>query len=161
MSVPIERQGGIMWNKYKSIALSYFAVKILMLLTLAAVFTIPFLVSKYCETVSSENVYLTKIWLTAALYASMLPVFVSEVCLNKLLTNVKKDLVFIHENVKYMRYVSWCCFAVGVIFFVLGFRLMMSFAIAAAAIFFGFIFRVLKNVFYEAVVIKSENDLTI
>ncbi len=150
-----------MWNKYKSVAVSFFALKILMVFTVAALFLIPFFVSLYCETVSPEYLPLTKIWLITTLYASVIPVSISEICLDRLIANVKKDIVFVPENVKYMRYTSWCCFIIGIIFFALGFRILLAFAIAAASAMVGLILRVIKNVFAEAVVIKSENDLTI
>ncbi len=162
-AIYVSKKGGNekMWNKYKSVAVTYFVLKLLMVLTVALLFFIPFFVSLYCETVSPEYLPLTKYWLIATLYASVVPVAISEICLDRLILNVKKDIVFVPENVKYMRYTSWCCFVIGIIFFFLGFRILLAFAIAAAAAMVGLILRVIKNVFAEAVVIKSENDLTI
>ncbi len=150
-----------MWNKYKSLAVSYFIVIALAVLTVVAAFFIPYLVGLYCQTIETELVSLTRVWLISTLYTTLAPAIVAELCLYKLLDNVKKDTVFVPENVRYLRVISWCCFIVAVLYFVLGFRILLGFAIAAAAGFFGLIVRVIKNVFYEAVVIKSENDLTI
>ncbi len=150
-----------MWNKYKSAVLSHFAVQVLMVLTVAAACFIPKFVDIYCRTIEPQFVSVTRVWLMITLYATFPAALLSELCLHNLLVNIKKDAVFVPENVKYMRYISWCCFAVAIIYFVLGFRILLAFAIAAAAALFGLILRVIKNVFTEAVEIKSENDLTI
>lgn len=81
--------------------------------------------------------------------------------LHKLLKNVLKNEVFTESSVKQLRLISYLCFAVGAVFFALGFSRTFSFMISAAAIFFGLIMRVLKNVFSAAVRLEEENDLTV
>ena len=79
----------------------------------------------------------------------------------RILFNVRKNVVFDRVNVKYCRFISWCCFAVCAFFFALGFFIPFSFVIAFAAGFIGLVVRVVKNLFNEAVDIKEENDLTV
>ncbi len=79
----------------------------------------------------------------------------------KLLSNIKDEKVFIPQNVKCLRTVSWCCFAVASITFVGGFFYMPFMFVAAAGGFTGMLLRVLKNVMQSAVELREESDLTI
>lgn len=82
-------------------------------------------------------------------------------CLLKLLFNIKKGDTFTRNNVSYLKTVSWCCFAIGIITFVGGFFYMPFLFVAAAGGFLGMFLRVLKNVMQSAVEIAEENELTI
>ncbi len=79
----------------------------------------------------------------------------------KLLFNIKEGKIFITQNTKYLRTVSWCCFMIAIITFVGGFFYMPFIFIAAAGGFTGMLLRVLKNVMQSAVELREENDLTI
>ena len=79
----------------------------------------------------------------------------------KLLFNIKKDKIFIAANTKYLRRISWCCFAVAFITLVGGIFYIPFSCIAIAAAFVGLMLRVVKNVMQNAVEIKTENELTI
>ena len=81
--------------------------------------------------------------------------------LNKLLSNIKNEKIFIEENVAIIRILSWCCYLVGIVMAVYSFWAYPFVIIAAAAAFFGLIIRVLKNVFAKAVQIQEENEGTI
>ena len=85
----------------------------------------------------------------------------NELMLLKLLFNIKKGDIFITANVKYLRRISWCCFAVAAITFVGGIFYVPFGFIAIAAAFVGLMLRVVKNVMQNAVEIKTENELTI
>ncbi len=79
----------------------------------------------------------------------------------KLLFNIKEEKIFITQNTKYLRTVSWCCFMIAIITFVGGFFYMPFMFVAAAGGFTGMLLRVLKNVMQSAVDLREENDLTI
>ena len=79
----------------------------------------------------------------------------------KLLFNIKGGEVFINQNVKLLRGVSWCCVAISIITFVGAFFYMPFGFVALAGGFVGMMLRVLKNVMQSAVEIREENDLTI
>jgi len=95
-------------------------------------------------------------------YACFAPAMIALFSLDLVLRNIRKDLVFFRANVKCLRIISWCCFAIAIIMlcgwpfisYVLVF-------VAAAAAFFGLLMRVVKNVIDAACEIKDENDYTI
>lgn len=99
--------------------------------------------------------------LLATIYACCVPALAALACLDRLLNNIKKEDVFIQKNVALLRLISWCCFAVSIILAISGFYYILFLIVAVAAAFFGLILRVVKNVIEQAVIIKSENDLTI
>ncbi len=149
------------WNRYRSLALSYVLVKAMLALIVIFAIALPFLSQMYCDTLVAETASKIKTPLIVSLYVASVPVFLAVLSLDRLLANIKKDVVFDRTNVKYLRHISWCCYGAGAVFVFLGFYIFLSFIIAIAAIFFGLIIRVVKNLFCEAVEIKSENDLTI
>lgn len=79
----------------------------------------------------------------------------------RLLLNIGNDVVFVMQNVSYLRRISWCCFAVASITFVAGFWYVPFLFVAVPAAFVGLMLRVVKNVMHSAVDIKAENELTI
>lgn len=81
--------------------------------------------------------------------------------LHGLLNNISKGEVFISSNTKFLRIISWACMLAGISFAVFGLWRFIFLLPAFFAVMFGLIMRVLKNVFEEAVEIKSENDFTI
>ena len=100
--------------------------------------------------------------LIVALAYNILAIVVLANCLLiSLLLRVRRALVFTHKSVGRIRGISWCCFLLSAVFFVLGFYFMLSFVMAFFAIFLGMCIRVVKNVIEQAVEIKCENDLTV
>ena len=94
-------------------------------------------------------------------YLAMIPAGAILVLLDKLLTNIRKEKVFEHVNVKYLRVISYCCFAIAAIAAVMSLWRVLGLIIAAAFGFVGLLLRVLKNVFEQAVILREENDLTV
>lgn len=148
-----------MWTKPKSIYLSSILIKLFMLVLVISIFTLPFIVSWYIDIANKEQIIYWPLLIT--LYASLVPASIALFCLNRLLENAKKDLVFVTNNVKSMRILSWCCFAVTIIFSVFGFYYILSLLISIMAALVGLMFRILKNIFEQAIAIKEENDFTI
>lgn len=99
--------------------------------------------------------------IAVALYLCVVPALIVLLALNRLLSNLQNDQVFIEQNTRCLRLISWCCFVVGLVFALLGIRYLFALLIAIAAVFVALILRVLKNVFDYAVRIKTENDYTI
>lgn len=79
----------------------------------------------------------------------------------KLLRNIKAELVFTEENVRQLRIISWCCGFAAAIFIISGSYYPPFILLAVAAAFMMLIVRVIKNVFQQAIEMKSELDLTI
>ena len=149
-----------MYDKYKSSIVSIIATFIFAALVIAGCVLLPFLIKIYMG-----DAYLTDIGRKIALYICLyicgaFSLLISYLLL-RLLFNIRKNVVFDRANVKYARYISWCCFAVCAAFFALGFFVTFSFVISFAAAFIGLIVRVAKNLLNEAVDIKEENDLTV
>ncbi len=148
-----------MWNKPKSILLSFILVRVLFLLAVASIFTLPWLISLYINYTGKSTVFLTPLLIT--LYSCLVPAFGVLICLDRIILNIRKGLVFVARNVQYLRILSWCCFVVSLICLVSGYYYVLFLLIGFAAAFFGLILRVLKNVFAQAVELKEESDFTV
>ncbi len=100
-------------------------------------------------------------WIVPAFYCCVPFAAAALYMLIRLFLNIINDKVFIAPNVKYLRFISWCCYAVMLITFIacLGFPLMIIITFAMAVV--GTLLRVVKNVMDSAVKIREENDLTI
>ena len=94
-------------------------------------------------------------------YTVAVPAAVTLYMMNRLLANIRKEEVFTEKNTRYLRGMSWCCLAAGMIFLVSSFYYLPFFALCAAAVFMALILRVIKYVFAQAEEIMKENDYTI
>ena len=90
------------------------------------------------------------------------------VCLDKLLTNCRKSIVFDYKNVKLLNIISWACFysgAVGLAAFIIilltGTVFETMLILAAGEFFMFLVVKVVKFILQGAVEIKEENDLTV
>ncbi|HML38499.1 MAG TPA: DUF2975 domain-containing protein [Bacillota bacterium] len=148
-----------MWNPGKSVQASSICTKIVIVLVICAAFAAPFMVKGYAAYAGKNPNLIGP--LLATIYAGTVPGLIALFSLDRLLANIKKKNVFIEKNVKYLRVISWCSFAVSAILFISGFYYLLFLVVAVAAAFFGLILRVVKNVIEQAVAIKNENDFTI
>ena len=78
-----------------------------------------------------------------------------------LLGSIKRGEIFTAENVRRLRIVSWCCVGAALLCLVSALYYPSFLLITAAAGFMCLIVRVVKNVFQQAIAMKSELDLTI
>jgi hypothetical protein len=99
--------------------------------------------------------------LLISLYLCCLPTLAALLCLDRLLRNIKNEQVFIRLNVKLLRVISWCCFAVALILLIAAWNYIFLILLSVMFGLFGLILRVVKNVIEEAVNLKTENDYTI
>ena len=79
----------------------------------------------------------------------------------QLLQNIRVQLVFDARNVRLLRQVSWCCVGAGAVCLVSCLYYLPFIAVAIAAGFMALIVRIVKNIFQQAIDMKSELDLTI
>ncbi len=147
------------WNKDKSIQLSRICVIVFAVLLLALDIGCYWLASRYAE-IRPVPWQFTALRMTAVYLCS---VFGWILLWNmwKLLGNLSRGSVFVSENVRRLRLVSWCCFGAATVCLVFCFSCLPFLFIAAAAAFMGLIVRIVKNVFQQAIAMKSELDLTI
>ena len=92
------------------------------------------------------------------------------ICIDKLLTNIKNDLVFEKITLKYLDAICYACVyaaAVGIISTVVSIAtnfyayLMVFVIISLGELFMALVLKVIKQVFQKAIIIKEENELTI
>lgn len=155
-----------MWNYKKSVKLSLVVCWFLAVLLLAMVAFGPSVFDLYMTgyrgfQANGEAIGRIKTTFIVCFYPSAVFAGVILYCLIKLLNNIKSGEIFILENEKLLRVVSWCCFIIGAITFIGGFFYMPFMFVALAGGFVGMMLRVLKNVMQCAVEIREENDLTI
>ncbi len=150
-----------MWTKCKSLKLSAILVKMVFISLILSIFLIPVSVKWFYLISDKPDLFIP---ICLSLYIALIPAFIIITALDRLLSNIRKEQIFINQNVTILRVISWCCFAVSIdflIFMVFGFRFPVYFFLSFAAAFFGLIIRVLKNVFEQAVALQLENDFTI
>ncbi len=155
-----------MWNRKRSVTLSVIVCFIFVAILTAGLFLGPWAVTKWFVAYRGWSVELPAIKailsiFCACYYPCSVFAYLTLYSLLKLLFNIKKDQIFITQNVKYLRRISWCCFAVAVITLVGGVFYIPFCCISVAAAFVGLMLRVVKNVMQNAIEIKAENELTI
>lgn len=148
-----------MWNALKSVRLSSICTKLVMVFVVLMGAGAPNLIRNYMTYTGKNPALTTPLLITV--YACCVPALIALFCLNRMLSNIKKEMVFIDNNVTNLRAISWCCFVVAGILLVSGFYYLLFVIVAVAAAFFGLILRVVKNVIEQAVILKRENELTI
>lgn len=78
-----------------------------------------------------------------------------------LLRNIQKQLVFVRENVKRIRWVGWCCAGVSLICFPAAFCYPPLIFMVVIMAFLCLVVGVVCQVMKAAVTIREENDLTV
>jgi len=150
-----------MWNSIKSVQLSLICTKIVILLIIICAIFLPKILARYIDyaliPIEISNLYP----FMAILYLCCIPAMTALACLHLLLSNIRKEKVFVKGNVKLLRVISWCCFITALI---LVFAVKYYLLIGLVGVTFGFlglVLRVVKNVIEEAVLLKAESELTI
>ena len=155
-----------MWNRKRSVTLSIVVCFIFVAILTASLFAAPWFINFWFTVYRGwqENGAAIKDMSTlfiSCFYPCAVFAYITLYSLLKLLFNIKKDEIFIIANVKYLRYISWCCFAVAIITLVGGVLYVPFLLVAVAAAFVGLMLRIVKNVMQNAVAISEENELTI
>jgi hypothetical protein len=151
-----------MWNSKKSIALSIVCTRVVIVFAIAVAVLLPYLIDIGFFSSSAfrmQDAVVAK--LMPVYYAVCVPGLVALFNANALLVAIRSGKVFVMVNVKYLRAISWCCFAAAVVFAVGSRGSLALMLIAAMTAFAGLIMRVIKNVLESGVEIKDENDYTI
>ena len=152
------------WNKDKSITLSRFCTVVFAVLLLALDIGCYWVVKRFSDIspvswkYSAACIEAVRV---AAVYVCSVFAWILLWHLWKLLGNISREEVFTEENVRHLRVVSWCCLGAACICLVTSPVCLPFLFIAAAAGFMALIVRIVKNVFQQAIAMKSELDLTI
>lgn len=148
-----------MKHEQKSLIVTIWMVKIMIGILFAAPILLPFIVTWY--TGMREQLY-PFYWPTLILsYCCLIPAGVALFCMDRLLNNIRKTNVFVAENTEHLRKISWCAYAVALLFVAIGLMRPTGLVVAFAGFFIGVVLRVIKNVFAQAVAIREENEFTI
>ncbi|MGI6256554.1 MAG: DUF2975 domain-containing protein [Anaerovoracaceae bacterium] len=150
-----------MWNSKKSTVLSLVCTRIVMALMVVCAVLLPKLMAYYADHMGNGLEPEEFFVFMAILYACCLPGGAVLICLDRLLSGIRRGDVFVPRNVFYLRTISWCCFAGALLLAIAGRYYLLFLGVAIIAAFIGLILRVVKNVIEEAIVIKTENDFTI
>lgn len=148
-----------MTKEKRSIAITSVLIKIAIVLCATALFLMPYAAKMY-EQISFQRDNVT-VPLLITFYVCAAFGFVILFVLNKLIKNIGSEQVFIDENVKLLKILSYCCFAIAVVTLIFARFRILVFVITFAAAFIGLILRVIKNCFTEAIRLREENDFTI
>ncbi len=143
----------------RSVKITAALIKVAMILCFGSLFIMPY-AAKIYETESFRQDIVT-VPLLVTFYSCAVVGFVILFALDRLIGNIAKQQVFVEENVKLIKLLSYCCFVISVITLFFARLRLLSFIITFAAAFFGLILRVIKNCFAEAVKLREENDFTI
>ena len=143
----------------RSTNISYICTIIIIGLLTGAIIAFPSIALEYIKRgLIPENTFVP---LMTCEVCCIVPSYAILFSLLLLIRNIRKEKVFTELNCKLLRIISWCCFAIAVIFVYLSFYFQIAIIVSAAAAFFGLILRVIKNVFERAIELKDENDFTI
>ncbi len=153
----------------KSVGLTHFVVRLCYVLLAAAVAAFPLLMRAqqgdfyYFSMTAVHGRYLIY-----PFYMVVPAGYVALVCLDKILANLKKDIVFSNKNVKLLNIITAACLfaaAVGAVAFVVIAVIYQSIEtvalLAMGEAFMALVVRVVRNVIKKAIEIKEENDLVV
>jgi len=149
------------WSRDRSIVLSQVSTRIIMALGVILAIALPFLcTSGFFDNrafIAAQNVML----IMPAYYCFCVPAYIALFSLDRLLAAVKREEVFTPKNVRYLRIISWACFAAALILAISALVSITFFAFAIISTFFGIILRAMKNLFAAAVELQDESNYTI
>ena len=147
------------WSKNSSIELSRACVILFMILLAALDIGCYWAVGWFTRLRQMDRDYMFLMMATIYLCSGF--GWVLLVRLWQLLQNIRAQLVFDARNVRLLRQVSWCCVGAGAVCLVSCLYYLPFIAVAIAAGFMALIVRIVKNIFQQAIDMKSELDLTI
>lgn len=142
-----------------SVKITAVLIRIAMILCFGSLFIMPYAAKIYERESFRQNIVTVPLLIT--FYSCAAVGFVILFALDKLVGNIAKQQVFVEENVKLLKLLSYCCFIIAVITLFFARLRLLSFIITFAAAFFGLILRVIRSCFAEAVKLREENDYTI
>lgn len=155
-----------MWNKKCSIILSIVTCFIVSAIITVGLFLGPWVIKTWFTSYRGWNAGSFQVQdavtlFKFAFYPSAVFAYIILYNLIKLLFNIKNEQIFIENNIKHLRRISWGCIAVAFITLASGLFYIPYLFVAVAAGFLGLMLRIVKNAFQSAVTLREENDLTI
>ena len=139
--------------------LTLWITRLVALVIAVFLFVLPPLLNWYCTL---RNISIVpKTMITIAFYVSVIPISLALWQFDTILRNLLKDKVFLKENVRRIRIIQWCCFAVSLICLPAALFYYPLIFLVVIMGFLSLVVAVVCRVMDEAVAIREENDLTI
>ncbi len=155
-----------MSDNNRSVNVTHFIVRLCYVLLAFAAVGLPFIL--YKGLYEFEILGQIKSYIIGPFYCVVPAGYTALICLDKLLINIKKDVVFDRQNVKLLRIISYACFYAGliglisfIVIVLLNFVFETLLVLAMGEFFMALVVMVVKNIFAKAIELKDENDLTI
>ena len=148
-----------MKRRNQSAQITLWVNRLIAVVVAALVFLLPYVIEWYCQYRVLTPVEQTAI--TIAFYCCVVFIGVALWNIDRLLTTILQDEVFIRSNVKRIRVIQWCCGMVSLICVPASFAYMPLIFMMIVMAFLCLVVGVVANVMNAAVTIREENDLTI
>jgi hypothetical protein len=149
------------WNKDKSVVLSQVCIVVFAILLAAADIGAYWLVSWFMGVSRALGGLRDGYLLLATVYSCSVFAWILLMNLWKLLTNIQRGMPFEMTSVKYLRISSWCCAGVCAICLLGTLYFIPLILVSVASGFMALIVRIIKNVFEQAIAMKTELDYTV
>lgn len=149
------------WNKDKSVMFSRVCIIVFAGLLAAADISAYWLVSWFLGVSHTLGGLKDGYILMAIVYLCSIFAWILLMCLWRLLANIQKGMPFEPTSVKYLRMSSWCCAGVCAICLLSTFFYIPIILVSVASGFMALIVRIIKNVFAQAIAMKTELDYTV
>lgn len=140
-------------------AIAVWVNRMVALLVAALIFLLPAVIDWYCQFRVLGRA--EQIAIMAAYYCCVIPLGIALWNLDRLLSSIGAEEVFIRANVRRIRSIQWCCAAVSVICIPAAVAYMPLIFMVVIMAFLSLVVCVLTRVMATAVSIREENDLTI
>ena len=156
----------ILWNSKRSIILTKFCILALMLVSVIMMFCGKYLISRFLILTGGAKIDISNEFsfyiITFISYMLGIIALLTLFCMLRFIVNLENDLVFVPQNIKWLRFISYGCLSAGLLLIITTVVYHKLFLVLSlAALFMMLIVRVIKNAFEQAVEMKEELDLTI
>lgn len=155
--------------KDKSTSICQWVIRLCYMLLLGAVIAFPFLM----RVQEGSKLFFVMIathgkYLIYPFYAVVPAGYIALICLDKIMGNLKRDIVFDLKNIKLMNIITICCIyaaLIGLISYIIIALMYKSIEtvilLAMGEAFMALVIRVIANVIKKAIEIKEDNDLVV
>ena len=155
-----------LWNSKRSIILTKFCILALMLVSVIMMFCGKYLISRFLILTGGAKIDISNEFsfyiITFISYMLGIIALLTLFCMLRFTINLEKDLVFVPQNIKWLRFISYGCLSASLLLIITTIVYhKLYIALSFAALFMMLIVRVIKNAFEQAVKMKEELDLTI
>lgn len=155
-----------LWNSKRSIILTKFCILALMLASVIMMFCGKYLISRFLILTGGAKIDISNEFsfyiITFISYMLGIIALLTLFCMLRFIVNLENDLVFVPQNIKWLRFIGYCCLSAGLLLIIATVVYHKLFLVLSlAALFMMLIVRVIKNAFEQAIEMKEELDLTI